>query len=146
VTGAPPPGDGEVAEASDIPSARAQRIAEQQARLRRFAGWLLGSGAVLVAVGAGWGGVDFAGAVLLGFAVVMLNFYWTKKVVASVLLSGQPHALLALSFLVKFGVVAAVLFYAILRLRVDGLGVLVGLSALLLAVLLYALELGSRRN
>jgi hypothetical protein len=83
--------------------------------------------------------------VLLGFLIVLLNFYWTKKAVISVLFSGQARSLLAVSFLVKFGVTGVVLFYAILRLNVDAVGVLVGLSSLALASALFALQSGGSR-
>jgi hypothetical protein len=126
--------------------ARDVRIARQEASLRRFAWLLLAAGAVFVALGAALGGVDFAVGVLLGFLIVLLNFYWTKKAVRSVLFASQPKGLLTLSFLVKFGVTGAVLFYAILRLHVDALGVLVGLSTLLVASVLLGLGVGQTRR
>ena len=127
------------------PAERAAVRARQEAALRRFAWLIVGSGAVLLALGAALGGIDFAAAVLLGFLIVLLNFYWTKKAVKSVLFSGQPRGLLTLSFLVKFGLTGVVLFYAILRLNVDAVGVLVGLSALALASALFALHPGGGR-
>jgi hypothetical protein len=132
-------------EPSAPPEDRAAVRAQQEAALRRFAWLILASGAVLLALGAGLGGVDFAAAVLLGFLIVLLNFYWTKKAVISVLFSGQARSLLAVSFLVKFGVTGVVLFYAILRLNVDAVGVLVGLSSLALASALFALQSGGSR-
>lgn len=128
--------------APDTPLARATR---DQA-LRRFAALIVASGAALVAGGAWWGGLDFAAGVLLGFLIVALNFYWTKKAVISVLFAGQPRTLLSLSLLLKFGVTGAVLFYAILRLRMDALGVLVGLSTLIVASALFALHLSLTRR
>lgn len=120
---------------SDTPSAPVV-----QPSLRRYTLWLLAASAVVSVAGYGWGGVDFAKAVLLGVAVVLLNFFWTKRTVRSVLFAGQPKALLLLSFLVKFGATGAVLYYAILRLEVSALGVLVGLSTVLLASVGFVLD------
>lgn len=143
-----PPRDAPTMTQNTAPSTedRDATVAAQEAALRRFTWLVVGSGVVLVPAGLWWGGVDFAGAVLLGFLVVLANFFWTKRAVKSVLFADKPHALLSLSFLVKFGVTGAVLFYAIVRLNVDALGVLVGLSALVLASVLYALDLGLTRR
>jgi len=105
---------------------RAAVMAAQEAAVRRFTWLLAGVGAVLLAGSAWLGGLDFGVGVLLGFAIVLLNFIWTKKAVRSILFSDRPRALLTLSFLVKFGITGAVLFYAILRLQVDAIGVLIG--------------------
>jgi ATP synthase I chain len=120
--------------------------ARAEASLRRFTWLVLGSGAALLALGAAWRGVDFALGVLLGFGVVLLNFYWTKRAVRSVLFAGQPRSLLTLSYLLKFGLTAALLFALVVRLGVDALGVLVGLSALVLASVLFALQLALFRR
>ena len=120
-------------------AARQETIARQEAALQRFALLLIVAGVAFLALGAVLVSLDFAVGILLGFLIVLLNFYWTKKAVKSVLFASQPKGLLTLSFLVKFGVTGAVLFYAILRLGVDALGVLVGLSSLLAASVLYVL-------
>jgi len=125
---------------------RAAVMAAQEAAVRRFTWLLAGVGAVLLAGSAWLGGLDFGVGVLLGFAIVLLNFIWTKKAVRSILFSDRPRALLTLSFLVKFGITGAVLFYAILRLQVDAIGVLIGLSSLVLASVLFALDPGRNRR
>lgn len=124
---------------------RAAVLAAQEAAVRRFTWLLVGVGAVLLAGSAWLGGLDFGVGVLLGFAIVLLNFIWTKKAVKSILFSDRPRALLTLSFLVKFGITGVVLFYAILRLQVDAIGVLIGLSSLVLASVLFALDPGRNR-
>ena len=125
---------------------RAAVLAAQEAAVRRFTWLLVGVGAVLLAGSAWLGGLDFGVGVLLGFAIVLLNFIWTKKAVRSILFSDRPRALLTLSFLVKFGITGVVLFYAILRLQVDAIGVLIGLSSLVLASVLFALDPGRNRR
>ena len=120
--------------------------AAQEAAMRRFTWQLVAVGAVILAVSAWLAGLDFAVGVLLGFGVILLNFIWTKSAVRSVLFSERPRGLLTLSFLVKFGITGVVLFYAILRLQVDAIGVLVGLSSLLLASVVFALDPGRSRR
>lgn len=125
---------------------RQKVIAAQQAALRRFTWMLVASGVLLVAFGVLWRGLDFGVPVLLGFGVVLLNFFWTKRAVKSVLYGGQSRGLLTLSFLVKFGITAAVLFFLILRLHVDGVGVLIGLSSMIVASALFTLSPGTKRR
>jgi ATP synthase I chain len=107
--------------------------------LRHITWIVVASGLVLVAFGAWWRGLDFAVAVLLGFGVVLMNFLWTKKAVGSVLLGGQGRAFVTLSFVAKFAVTGAVLYVAIIQLHLDVVGVLLGLSTLLVASLLLPL-------
>jgi len=125
---------------------RAAVLTAQEAAVRRFTWLLVGVGAVLLAGGLWLGGLDFSVGVLLGFVIVLLNFIWTKKAVKSILFSDRPRALLTLSFLVKFGITGVVLFYTILRLQVDAMGVLIGLSSLVLASVLFALDPGRNRR
>lgn len=96
-------------------------------------------GAVLVGGGWLWRGIDFAGAVLLGFAVVALNFAWTKNLVSSLLFVRQrARALVVTAYVIKFALTAVVLYIAIVRYQVDPLGILIGLSALLVASFAFA--------
>ncbi|HKI97187.1 MAG TPA: ATP synthase subunit I [bacterium] len=118
---------------------RARVIAGQEAALGRFAWLVIASGAALLIAGFWWRGLDFDVGVLLGFLIVLLNFYWTKRTVKSVLFGSQTRSLLMLSFLAKVAVTAAVLLYAILGLGVDAVGVLVGLSAIIIASVVFAL-------
>lgn len=106
---------------------------------------LVASGVVMASVGALLRGVDFANAVLLGFVIVAINFLWTKKAVKSVILDKRPNALLIASFVVKFALTAFILYYAIRILQFDPMGVLVGLSALLAASLLFGLHVAVRK-
>jgi hypothetical protein len=122
------------------------RPAVDPAALRGFFLILIACGALFTAGGAWWGGVDFAGGVLLGFLIVAINAWWTKRLVRSLLLDRKPRMFLTLSFVVKLGLTAAVLFFAILRLGVDAVGVAVGLSSLLIASFVFALRSGSARH
>ncbi len=100
---------------------------------------LIGSGTVLLLAAWLWGGLDFATAELLGFLVVALNVYWTKRAVKSVLFDRRPKALLTGSYLFKLGLTAIILYFGIVHYQIDPLGVLLGLSSLLLATIIFAL-------
>lgn len=99
---------------------------------------LLGCGGGLLIVAWLWGGLDFATAELLGFLVVALNTYWTKRAVKSVLFDSRPKALLTVTYLFKLGLTAFILYYGIVHYQIDPLGVLLGLTSLLLATLIFA--------
>jgi hypothetical protein len=100
---------------------------------------VLAVGIFMTGAGYLWRGLDFAGATLLGFCVVALNFVWTKNLIHSILfVSKKRRAWVVLSFLFKFALTAIVLYYAIVRFRVDPVGILFGLSTMLVASLLFA--------
>ncbi len=95
--------------------------------------WLLAAVSLLLVGGSYfWWGIDFAAGVLLGSGIVGLNFWWTRRVISKALRDDSPKAILWISFLSKFGVTIAILFLAILRLGIDPLGILVGVSALVI--------------
>ena len=115
---------------------------DRQANL--FLASLIGCGILLLLAAWLWGGLDFAIAELLGFLVVALNAYWTKRAVKSVLFNSQPKALLTVSFLFKLGLTAFVLYYGIVHYQIDPLGVLLGLTSLFLATIVFALFFGKQ--
>ncbi|MDH4249178.1 MAG: ATP synthase subunit I [Deltaproteobacteria bacterium] len=84
-----------------------------------------------------WRGLDFSAAALLGFLVVSANLVWTKNLAESILF-GQKRGKgwVLLTYSVKFGITALILFYALVRLEMDPLGILLGLTAVVVATLL----------
>jgi hypothetical protein len=105
---------------------------------RRLYGVLVGVSAVLTALAYGLGGLDMAKGALLGCAVVGLNLMGTVVFVRRVLRDRRYKALLAVSLLIKFVLTLIVLYIAIVRLDMSALGIVIGLSAMLLASLVYA--------
>ncbi len=93
-------------------------------------------------LGAGWalGGLDFTTAVLVAYLVVLLNVFWTKNLVRTILFAGKPKGLFTFFYLFKFCLTAVILIVAIMRFQLDPLGVLLGLSALMLATMLFAID------
>ena len=96
--------------------------------------WLLLAFCVALSAAAhAWRGVDFARGVLIGSAVVSLNFIWTGRVVAGILAARKAGAAVLLTLGAKLGLSALVLYLALIELRVDPIGVLAGLTAALAA-------------
>ena len=96
-------------------------------------------GAVVIAGCFFWRGLDFALAALLGFVVVLLNFIWTKNLVKSILLEQhRPKALSVFVYIFKFGLTAVVLYIAMVKYQVDGLGILIGLSTMIVGTFIFA--------
>ena len=81
------------------------------------------------------GGIDFSVGVALGCSVVGLNYVWTRSVVRRVLQGDSSKARVVLTYMVKLGLTVLVLFLAILRLEVDPLAILVGVTSLFVAVM-----------
>ncbi len=88
---------------------------------------------------AGWslGGFERALGVLGGGAVAVVNFWLLARIVVKTT-SGQELGLPTMlsRLAVKFGLLAGSLVVVVLILRMDALGVLVGLSVIFAAVLL----------
>jgi len=93
---------------------------------------------VLVVGGLIWQGIDFALGVLLGCGIVGLNFWWTRRVIAKALRGDHAKARLWISFLAKFGFTVVILFVAILHLNINPVGILVGVSSLVVTGFAFA--------
>ena len=105
---------------------------------RRLYWTVFGISVALMALAYALGGLDMAKGALLGCVLVGINLMGTVAFIRMVLRDRRYKALLIASFIVKFGLTMVVLYVAILRLDMSALGILIGLSAMLLASLLYA--------
>ncbi len=95
--------------------------------------WLLLACAAALTLGAyAWAGLDFAKGVLVGSAVICLNFGWTKVAVRKVLYEQASRSILTWAYVAKLGVTAVVLYVAIFDFGIKPAGILVGVSALLI--------------
>ena len=83
-------------------------------------------------------GIDFAGGVLLGSGIVGLNYLWSRRVFSRILQEDRPKARLGISLVFKFSLTAMILYIAIVRLNVNPVGIMVGVSAVVIAGLLFA--------
>lgn len=111
-----------------------------QATFNRFQLYLFLSGAGLVGVAWATAGLDFTLGVLLGFIVVLFNVFWTKNLVKTIILTGKSKKLFTFFYIFKFGLTTGALIAAMVWFEMDPFGVLVGLSALMLATLIFAID------
>ena len=84
-------------------------------------------------------GLDFLLGSLLGSAIVGLNFHWTVRFVLNMLEERKLRPLYLLVYGAKFIVSMMVLYVAIVQLDISAVGIMLGLSNILLAATAYAL-------
>ena len=84
-------------------------------------------------------GLDFLLGSLLGSAIVGLNFHWTVRFVLNMLEERKLRPLYLLIYGAKFIVSMMVLYVAIVQLDIKAIGIMLGLSNILLAATAYAL-------
>ena len=101
---------------------------------------LLGVSVALVALAWVLGGLDMAEGALLGCLLVGMNLMGTVAFIRLVLRDRRYKALLIGSFIVKFGLTLVVLYIAMLRLNMSAIGILIGLSSMLVASLIYTMS------
>ncbi len=84
-------------------------------------------------------GLDFLLGSLIGSAIVGLNFHWTVRFVLNMLEERKLRPLYLLIYGAKFIVSMMVLYVAIVQLDISAVGIMLGLSNILLAATAYAL-------
>tara|TARA_B100001027_G_C15990413_1_gene208102 strand:+ start:39 stop:461 length:423 start_codon:yes stop_codon:yes gene_type:complete len=94
---------------------------------------------VVLAIASVLFGLDFLLGSLLGSAIVGLNFHWTVRFVLNMLEERKLRPLYLLIYGAKFIVSMMVLYVAIVQLDISAVGIMLGLSNILLAATAYAL-------
>ena len=102
-----------------------------------FRNLLFGISIILVA-GTAIFQLDLMPSVMLGCAVIGFNYYWTVKLVQKLLLERKLLALDLLFILTKFVISVIVLFGALNYLKIPPMGLLIGLSNVALAAIVYS--------
>ena len=82
--------------------------------------------------------LDLVPSVLLGCIVVGFNYFWTMQFVRKLLLDRKLLALDLLSILTKFGISVIVLFGALKYFELSPTGLLIGLSNVATATIIYS--------
>jgi hypothetical protein len=77
-------------------------------------------------------------AVLLGCGVIGFNYFWTMQFVRKLLQEQKLQALDLLFSFTKFGISVIILFVAMQYFDFSPLGLLIGLSNIALAVIIYS--------
>ena len=92
--------------------------------------------AVLIGGGYGAMGVDFAKGTLIGCVVVAINFFISQRLIGKLILEKKLQFNLLLSYFFKLALSIVILFLAVTRLKVDLIGLMLGLSSIFFAVVL----------
>ncbi|MFL2772420.1 MAG: ATP synthase subunit I [bacterium] len=82
--------------------------------------------------------LDYLLGVFLGCSVVGLNFHWTVVFVRNLIHDKKVQPLNLIFYLTKFAISALVLFGALNNFEITPLGLIIGLSNILLAVVAYS--------
>ena len=82
--------------------------------------------------------LDLMPSVMLGCTVIGFNYYWTVKFVQKLLLERKLFALDLLFILTKFAISVIVVFGALTYLELPPMGLLIGLSNVALAAIVYS--------
>ncbi len=82
--------------------------------------------------------LDYLLGVFLGCSIVGLNFHWTVVFVRNLILDKKVQPLNLIFYLTKFAISALVLFGALNNFEIPPLGLIIGLSNILLAVVAYS--------
>ena len=99
---------------------------------------LLLSVSIIIIAGTAIIQLDLVTSVMLGCTVVGFNYYWTVKFVKKLLLERKFHALDSLFILTKFAVSVIVLFGALTYLELSPIGLLIGLSNVAFASIVFS--------
>lgn len=91
---------------------------------------------VLVGGSYAFEGVDFAKGTLIGCVVVAINFFISQRLIGKLIIQKKLQVNLLLSYLFKLTLSIVILFLAVTRLKVDLIGLMLGLSSIFIAVVL----------
>ncbi len=89
-----------------------------------------------------YSGLDFAKATLIGCGVVAFNFFLSQFLIAKIVLEKQAVFRLIVWYLIKFSVSVAILFAAVVKWKVDTIGLMIGLSSVVVSTVISALLRG----
>jgi len=93
---------------------------------------------IILAVGTTIFNLDLLPPVLLGCGVIGFNYFWTMQFVRKMLLEGKLQALDLLFSLTKFGISVIIIFVAMQYWDFSPGGLLIGLSNIALAAIIYS--------
>ncbi len=86
----------------------------------------------LLLLGGYWfGGLDFAKGTLIGCIVVAINFFVSQRLVGNLILEKSVNPILVIAYLAKLAASVLILFIAVMKLHVDVVGLMLGLSSIL---------------
>jgi len=113
-----------------------RKFSKQLKQAHFFQNLLLGV-SILLVLGTAILHLDLVPSVLLGCCVIGFNYFWTVKFVRNLLLDQKLQALDILFILIKFGISIIVLFGALNFLSLSPKGLLIGISNVALATVIF---------
>jgi ATP synthase I chain len=107
--------------------------------------------AILAAAGWLWQGLDFAGGILVGGLVVIVNFYWMAHILDATInrqwstseemqtAGRRAAAIMVMKYIFRFAALAVIIFVLVRTEWVNIFGLLVGLSTVVLTLLVLGI-------
>ena len=113
-----------------------RKFSKQLKQAHFFQNLLLGV-SILLVLGTAILHLDLVPSVLLGCSVIGFNYFWTVKFVRNLLLDQKLQALDILFILTKFGISIIIIFGALNILQLPPNGILIGISNVALAAIIF---------
>lgn len=89
-----------------------------------------------------YSGLDFAKATLIGCGVVAFNFFLSQLLIAKIVLEKRAVLRLIVWYLIKFSISVTILYAAVVKWRVDTVGLMIGLSSVVVSTVISSLTRG----
>ena len=123
---------------SEVPEGIATSMEGKQLKQAYFFRNLLFAVSMILVAGTAIFSIDLFPSVLLGCAVVGFNYFWTMQFVRKLLQEQKLKALDLLFSFTKFGITVIILFVSMQYFDFSPGGLLIGLSNIALAVVIYS--------
>ena len=123
---------------SIVPEDSATSIEAEQLKQAYFFRNLLFAASMILVVGTAIFNIDLLPSVLLGCGVIGFNYFWTMQFVQKLLKERKLQALDLLFSFTKFGISVIILFVAMQYFDFSPGGLLIGLSNIALAIVIYS--------
>ena len=123
---------------SEVPEGLATSMDFGQQKQAYFFRNLLFAASMILVVGTAIFNIDLLPSVLLGCGVIGFNYFWTMQFVQKLLKEQKLQALDLLFSFTKFGISVIILFVAMQYFDFSPGGLLIGLSNIALAIVIYS--------
>jgi hypothetical protein len=103
---------------------------------------------IFVAVSAPFMSAKFTFGVAAGGLICIVNYHWLKRSLRAVFaqLSGNPRGAVMVRYYIRFVLTAVVLFVLISRYLVDVIGLLIGLSVVVINIVATIIVMFAKKN
>lgn len=123
----------------ESPSDPVKRRLNHASKIFKQVGLVLGGVSLGLTLIVGGLELDILPATLVGIAAVGLNFLMTQRIILGIIVSQSIPWKLILFYHMKLGVTLAVLYGAIVFLKLSPIGILIGVSSIVISALIYGI-------